>query len=261
MTTEIDQATIEAVGPACTGEQLIDVRDRTLVAVHEIAEQITPGMTETEARTMAAELLRARELRKGWHKILVRFGPNSTLNFEEPSAPGVVLGDDDIFFIDVAPIYEGIEGDVGTTFVVGIDPEMARMADDVRAIWHDTRTAWLGSGLSGPALYEVAREATESRGWVLNYDLTGHRLAEFPHHAHFDGTLTDVGFAPADLRWVLEIQIRHPERAFGAFHEDLLIVDDEVQWRWPDLRGPETGCVETTRAPAVTGRTKDSQIT
>ena len=235
MTTEIDQIAIEAVGPLFTGDHLIEVRDRTLVAVHEIAEQVMPGMTEAEARTWAAELLRVRGLRKGWHKILVRFGPNTTLNFDDPSAPGVVLGDDDIFFIDIAPIYEGIEGDVGTTFVVGSDPEMARMADDVRAIWRETRTAWVESGLNGPELYEVAREATESRGWVLNYDLTGHRLAEFPHHAHFDGTLTDVAFSPAELRWVLEIQIRHPERNFGAFHEDLLIADEEVQWNWSEV--------------------------
>ena len=28
---------------------------------------------------------------------------------------------------------------------------------------------------------------------------------------------------------MLEIQIRHPEREFGAFFEDLLLEDDELQ--------------------------------
>ena len=54
-------------------------------------------------------------------------------------------------------------------------------------------------------------------------------LSEFPHDAHYDGTLADVGFRPSDSLWVLEIQIRHPEREFGAFFEDLLLEDDGLQ--------------------------------
>jgi hypothetical protein len=59
--------------------------------------------------------------------------------------------------------------------------------------------------------------------------LTGHRLSEFPHDAHYDGTLDRVDFRPSDLRWMLEIQIRHPTRDFGAFFEDLLIEDEHLQ--------------------------------
>ena len=38
-----------------------------------------------------------------------------------------------------------------------------------------------------------------------------------------------MGFRPSSGLWVLEIQIRHPSREFGAFFEDLLLVDDEQQ--------------------------------
>ena len=41
----------------------------------------------------------------------------------------------------------------------------------------------------------------------------------------------------ADLRWILEIQIRHPHRNFGAFYEDLLIEDDELQSARPSGGG------------------------
>ena len=49
-------------------------------------------MPEEVARKVAAEVLHDAGLRKGWHKILVRFGKNTTKNFEDPSEPGVVRG-------------------------------------------------------------------------------------------------------------------------------------------------------------------------
>ena len=36
-------------------------------------------------------------------------------------------------------------------------------------------------------------------------------------------SLSAVNFAPTTDLWVLEIQIRHPERQIGAFYEDLLL--------------------------------------
>ena len=56
-------------------------------------------------------------------------------------------------------------------------------------------------------------------------DLSGHRLSDFPHSAHYDGPLAEVEFRPNPNLWVLEIAIAHPERDFGAFYEDLLLED------------------------------------
>jgi methionyl aminopeptidase len=112
---------------------------------------------------------------------------------------------------------------------VGHDPDMIRAAADVKALWQKVRGRWLHDGLTGKSLYAYATDAAAEMGWVLNRDLTGHRLSEFPHDAHYDGTLADVGFRPSGSLWVLEIQIRHPEREFGAFFEDLLLEDDELQ--------------------------------
>ena len=220
---------LEGIAEAVLPVQILDVRTRTRDALREIAAGITSGMSEETGQTLAATVLRDAGLRKGWHKILVRFGQNTTKNFEDPSTPGVVLGDDDIFFLDVGPIYEGCEGDAGDTFVVGDDPEMTKAAEDVKSIWAATRHRWLHDGLTGMALYQFAEETAQQLGWQLNLELTGHRLSEFPHDAHYDGTLDRVDFRPSDLRWMLEIQIRHPTRDFGVFFEDLLIEDDRLQ--------------------------------
>ena len=130
-----DRERLEATAEAVLPFQILDVRARTRAALREIAGRITPGMSEDAGRTIAATVLRDAGLRKGWHKILVRFGPNTTKNFEDPSTPGVALGDDDIFFIDIGPIYEGCEGDAGDTFAVGDDLEMTKAAEDVKSIW------------------------------------------------------------------------------------------------------------------------------
>jgi hypothetical protein len=43
-------------------------------------------------------------MRKGWHRVIVRFGPNTTRDFMADSEPGVVLGERDIFFLDIGPL-------------------------------------------------------------------------------------------------------------------------------------------------------------
>jgi Xaa-Pro aminopeptidase len=229
MTTTSEQAVLEATGEDFSEPKLLSVRIRTRAALRKIIDRITPGMTEEEGRMQAVSILREARLRKGWHKVLVRFGTNTTKNFDDPSEPGVVLGHNDIFFIDIGPIFDGCEGDAGETVAVGDDPDMIRAAHEVRVLWQEVRGRWLADGLTGKNLYAFATQAAHEMGWELNLELTGHRLSEFPHDAHYDGTLSDVGFRPSEARWVLEMQIRHPEREFGAFFEDLLLEDDELQ--------------------------------
>jgi Xaa-Pro aminopeptidase len=229
MTTASEQEVLEGTGHDFSLQKLFSVRIRTRRTLWKIADRMKPGMTEEEGRVEAVHVLRDTSLRKGWHKVLIRFGVNTTKNFDDPSEPGVVLGENDIFFIDIGPIFDGCEGDAGDTMVVGHDPDMARAAVDVKILWQKVRARWLADGLTGRNLYAYATRAAQEMGWELNLELTGHRLSEFPHDAHYDGTLSDVGFRPTAGKWVLEIQIRHPEKEFGAFFEDLLIEDDENQ--------------------------------
>ena len=216
---------LEGTGEAFSLDQLMAVRSRTRMAVGMIADQMEVGMVEEDAKAIARGTLSNLGMRRGWHHIIVRFGPNTTKDFMERSEPGVVLGADDIFFIDIGPIYDGTEGDAGDTFVVGSDPEYHRAKQDVRRIWDTVRDQWFSEGTTGHELYDFAIETTKSLGWRLNLDLSGHRLSDYPHSAHYDGSLADVEFRPNPNLWVLEIAIVHPERKFGAFYEDLLLED------------------------------------
>jgi methionyl aminopeptidase len=136
-----------------------------------------------------------------------------------------VLGENDIFFVDIGPVYKDVEGDAGDTFVRGANAEHARAARDVHHIWNEVRSAWLEKELTGQSLYALAGQSAADRGWQLNLDLSGHRLSDYPHRVHFDGSMAEVGIVPAPDLWVLEIAIIHPDGSFGAFFEDLLLLD------------------------------------
>jgi methionyl aminopeptidase len=223
--TITDVSTVEGTGTAFRLDDFMAVRARTRKAVHMIAEQITPGLSEDKAKEIARATLSELGMRRGWHHIIVRCGSNTTKDFMERSEPGVVLGDNEIFFIDIGPVYGDFEGDAGDTFVFGDDPLHLKAKADVREIWEMVRSKWLDEQISGIELYEFATKTTEEFGWKLNMDLSGHRLSDYPHSAHYDGPMAEVGFRPAPNLWVLEIAIAHPHKTFGAFYEDLLLED------------------------------------
>ena len=149
------------------------MRQRTRRAVNDIAARVKVGMVEEDARSMARDLLTERGMGKGWHHIIVRFGPNTTKDFMEPSEKGIVLGAEDIFFVDIGPVHGDHEGDGGDTFVFGSDPDHLRAKSDVKAPGNDVRDVWFREKLTGRALYDYAEKAAADRGWRLNRDLPG----------------------------------------------------------------------------------------
>jgi hypothetical protein len=225
MNDVIEQSDLEKVGSAFSKEQMLAIRDKTRAAIHLIASKVKPGMVEEDAVAMAKDILAAQGMLRGWHDVYVRFGANTTKTFGAPSDPGVVLGENDIFFLDIGPVYQQWEGDGGDTFVTGSNPAMARSAEDARALFHVVRKKWQSEGWTGRQLYDFAEGAARDMGWELNLDLSGHRISDFPHAAIYDGPMATVGFCPSPLVWVLEIHIRHPVHRFGAFFEDMLLDD------------------------------------
>jgi methionyl aminopeptidase len=180
---------LEATGERFAVQPFLEMRQRTRRAVNDIASRVKVGMVEEDARAMARDVLSDQGMRKGWHHIIVRFGPNTTKDFMEPSDKGIVLGSDDIFFVDIGPVYGEQEGDGGDTFVFGSDPDHHRAKADVKVIWDDVRDRWFQEGLSGRDLYDYAEKKSAEKGWRLNRDLSGHRLSEFPHSVNYDGAM------------------------------------------------------------------------
>ncbi|WP_256735258.1 M24 family metallopeptidase [Variovorax sp. dw_954] len=215
----------EKVGPWFSLAGMHHARAQSLIAVDRIAAAIRPGMTTLQACEAASDVLGHMGMQRTWHRTIVCFGPDTLKKFGEPADPAQVLGTDDIFFVDIGPVWDGHEGDAGDTFVVGSGPDMQACARAARTLWHEVAARWRRDRLSGQALYAYATKQVESMGWRLNHEIKGHRLGDFPHAIHKAGRLGDFESCPSIGLWVLEIQIAHPVRPFGAFYEDLLIED------------------------------------
>lgn len=219
----MEQMVGESVGSLFNNRLIVEARNRTLAVIEEAHEHIKAGMTEEDARLIVQKLFAEYESERIWHAPKIRFGVNSLRAFNEPSEGGVVLQENDIYFLDLGPVFLGHEGDVGRTYAIGDDAEMQKCARDVAAIWHDVRDHWFATEKSGLELYAFAERVAEVRGWKLNLKKAdGHRIADFPHAAKMRGSIADFHQKPMPYRWILEIQIQHPTRPFGAFYEDLL---------------------------------------
>lgn len=214
----------ERNGPRFDWEGMLEARRRTRQAVADIAARIEPGMDEDQAQLVARSVLKTSGLLRGWHGVFVRFGANTLKFYGEPSEPGIRLGTDDIFIVDIGPVWKHWEGDAGDTFVTGTDADMARAQRDVHRLFDIVADCWRREDATGHALYAYAGEQAALLGWELNLELGGHRLSDFPHAVIHRGELKDADFVPSNRAWVLEMHIRHPQRRFGAFYEDLLLM-------------------------------------
>lgn len=213
----------EKVGEKFDAHALAKAQARAWQAVHETAKRCKAGMTEKDAAAVLKEILATYDVDKIWHPPQIRFGKNTTKPFAVPSDKTVVLQEDDIFFLDIGPVFDGYESDVGETFVVGSDPEQKRIAADSKIVFREVQARWKKTGENGPALYEFAEESASKRGWRLSLEgASGHRISEFPHSVHWRGKLRTFETRPSPDRWILEIHLMHPEGLYGAFFEDLL---------------------------------------
>ena len=191
-----------------------------------MAQGMRPGMTEQDGNAHAASVLREMGMDRIWHPVIVRFGEGTLKNFKEQSDSTQILAEDDIFFVDIGPVWQGHEGDVGDSFVIGDAAEKHACAQAVRDLWHDVGNEWSIRELSGTSLYEYASNQASAMGWRLNLDVKGHRVCDFPHAIYRAGHLGDFGLCPTTGLWILEIQIAHLTRPFGAFFEDLLASEE-----------------------------------
>jgi hypothetical protein len=126
------------------------------------------SLVEEDAVEMAKGILKQVGMQRGWHDVYVRFGSNTTKTFGDTSDAGIVPGEDNIFLIDISPVWEKWEGDGGDTFVTVADPGMARSRRDARALFHLVRTKWRDEQMTGEALYEFAEQQAAELAWVLN---------------------------------------------------------------------------------------------
>jgi Xaa-Pro aminopeptidase len=213
----------ERVGEGHEHATMLEARRRTIAAVRDVAGRVAPGITEEAGLELTKHVLREHGLERDWVAPCLRFGVNTLRRYGEPSLPGVVLGDDDLWYVDVGPLWRNHECDFADTFVTGEDPGRRRIVRDLRGVFDLTLHRWRESRLTGAQMYRFAAGEAAARGWHLDAEMGGHRVGAHPHAECHDGLLSQAQFTPSAGLWMLEIQLRHPDEPYSAFFEDLLL--------------------------------------
>ena len=154
----------EAVGRAYSLDSMRFASRQSWLGVERMVGAFTPGLRESEAKRLGHEILVGLGMERIWHPVHVRFGHNTVKKFNQKSVGDPVLGEDDIYFIDIGPVFQGHEGDVGATFTTGNDPEKVACAAAAKSLFDDVRKKWKTDGLSGPALYDYADARRQRNG-------------------------------------------------------------------------------------------------
>ncbi|WP_158818823.1 M24 family metallopeptidase [Methylocapsa sp. S129] len=204
----------------------------------EAAEFIRAGRTEREIeldiRTLAKEQF---GIERDWHKRIVRAGIN-TLSVAADNPPIRMVEDDDIVFLDLGPVFEEWEADVGRSYAVGGDPSKHALCQELPRQFEKVKRHFDTSpGITGAELYAFACASAEEAGWKFGGKIAGHIVAEFPH-ARIPGVkqihhvspenpepMRDLDTNGRVRHWILEIHLVSSDKAFGGFYERLLAGD------------------------------------
>ncbi len=210
-------------------------RALALLDAIEKASLIAPGRSELEIErhifTIAA---RDFGVTDHWHDRVVRAGIN-TLCIASETPPDRLVGEDDMVFIDLGPVFGAWEADVGRTYAIGDDPVKHALCADLPIVFDAIKARYHADpDMTGAALYAVAQEEAESRGWLFGGKIAGHVVGEFPcarapcdrePHRISPGNLTRMRDPDGEghLRhWILEVHLLSIDRQFGGFYERLL---------------------------------------
>ncbi len=213
----------EKVGDGFDENDFLQAQKRGWDALYHVEQMIKPGMVEADAKKLLKIVLEDYSSEKIWHPPQVRFGVNTVLPFGKPQITDHVLEDDDLFFLDIGPVFNGYESDIGETFQLGSNLHTKKLIGDSKEVFSEVKLHWKNTGCNGEDLYKFAIELADQNGWRLALEgASGHRISEFPHAAHFRGKLKGFELVPAPSRWILEIHLIDPARKIGAFFEDVL---------------------------------------
>lgn len=207
-----------------------------LFARIEASAIIAPGRTEREVeKDIYAIADRELGVQKHWHKRIVRTGVN-TLATASDNPPIRTIAADDVVYLDIGPVFEEWEADVGRTYAIGADPRKQALCRELPIQFDKVHRQFLSDpNITGDALYRFACKSAEDAGWRFGGRIAGHIVAEFPHarlpgarqRNHISLENPDSMRQPdlnGDMRyWILEIHLVDDERQFGGFYERLML--------------------------------------
>jgi len=214
---------IESNNHVFNEEKFINFQKLNRQILIDVSLNVEIGMNYLEIEELISKRFKESNIESSWHPVKVRIDADTLLQFSQKSNPEIKIKHDSIYFIDIGSVRDGLEGDVGETFLIGDNAEKKQLIKKCKKVFDETLVAWKKQGLSGPDLYNFAAQKSQSLGVELNLKMDGHRIGSFPHGVFFKGGLLDIDFPPAPNLWILEIQISCPKLNLGAFYEDLIV--------------------------------------
>jgi Xaa-Pro dipeptidase len=171
-----------------------------------------------------------------WHKRIVRAGRNTLAPYDE-NPPDLTIGEDDILFLDLGPVFEEWEADFGRTFVIGSDPVKLKLRDDIAKAFAEGKKYFEDHpDVTGVELFRYAEKLAGQHGWEFGGAIAGHLIGQFPHeripgdkvtlYVHPDNPrrMRDLDANGQERHWILEIHFVDRARQIGGFFEELLTV-------------------------------------
>ena len=211
-------------------------RGFALLDAIEASGMIRAGRTELEIeRDIFAIASRDFGVVDHWHDRVVRAGIN-TLCVAGEAAPDRTIAEDDVVFLDLGPVFDDWEADVGRSYVVGADPERRRLVDDLEIVFDVVRRRFEADpDITGAGFYAIVQQEAEARNWRFGGKIAGHLVGKFPHArspAGVDGgrvspansqRMRDPDKDGRTRHWILEIHLVSADGSFGGFYERLLL--------------------------------------
>ena len=95
---------------------------------------IRPGITEKQLSDDFRALATSKyKIKTFWHKRIARSGPNTMLPYQG-SPPDRTISTNDILFVELGPVLEAWEADIGRAFVLGENPTKRKIRDVLEPI-------------------------------------------------------------------------------------------------------------------------------
>lgn len=221
-----------------TREKLINAQNISIQFFKAIEENnlIIAGKSEEQLNLEVCDLaLKKFGIEKHWHKKIVRSGKN-TLAIYPDNPPNRIIDKDDILFIDLGPIVEGYEADIGRTYVVGSNPQKLKLKNDVEEAWYEIQEWYQQQTIvKASELFRYAAEKTKELGWEFGGEIAGHIVGRYPHEQPADPKSLELDVHPDNhndmflpdaygnpRHWILELQFIDKENEMGGYFEQLL---------------------------------------
>jgi len=221
-----------------TREKLVNAQNISIQFFKAIEENnlIIAGKSEEQLNSEVCDLaVKKFGIEKHWHKKIVRSGKN-TLAIYPDNPPNRIIEKDDILFIDLGPIVEDYEADIGRTYVLGNDAQKLKLKRDVEEAWYEIKEWYQQqTTLKASELFQYVVDKAKEYGWQFGGEIAGHIVGKYPHEQPADPQSLDLDVHPENhndmflpdahgnqRHWILELQFVDKEKGIGGYFEQLL---------------------------------------